>query len=109
MMEAVSSSETSVSVYQTTRRNIPAVSHLHSRRRENLKSHEVSKQVVSRKSTAECQCNEDLIRANSQNVVCIGYTSDSGLVTVEPEREDQTVIIFINLQTKLLEAHCVKE
>jgi hypothetical protein len=39
MMEAVSTSETSVNCYQTTRRNIPEDSHLHTRRRENLKSH----------------------------------------------------------------------
>jgi hypothetical protein len=39
MMEAVSISETSVHFYQTTRRNIPADSHLRTRRRENLKSH----------------------------------------------------------------------
>jgi hypothetical protein len=39
MMEAVSTSETSANVYQTTRRNNPEDSHLHTRRRENLKSH----------------------------------------------------------------------
>jgi hypothetical protein len=39
MMEAVSSSETSVSIYQATQRNIPEDSHLYSRRREILKSH----------------------------------------------------------------------
>jgi hypothetical protein len=39
MMEAASTSETSVNVYQTTRRNNPEDSHLHSRRSENLKSH----------------------------------------------------------------------
>jgi hypothetical protein len=38
--EAASTSETSVNVYQTTRRNNPADSHLHTRRRENLKSHQ---------------------------------------------------------------------
>jgi hypothetical protein len=38
-MEAVSTSETSVNFYQTTRRNIPEDSHLHTRRCENLKSH----------------------------------------------------------------------
>jgi hypothetical protein len=38
-MQAVSCSETSVSVYETTRRNIPEGSQLHSRRHENLKSH----------------------------------------------------------------------
>jgi hypothetical protein len=40
MVEAVTPSETSVNFYQTTRRNIPEDSHLHIRRRENLKSHQ---------------------------------------------------------------------
>jgi hypothetical protein len=39
MMEAASTSETSVNLYQTTRRNYPEDSHLHTRHRENLKSH----------------------------------------------------------------------
>jgi hypothetical protein len=39
MIEAASSSETSVNIYQTTRRNIPEDSHIPARRRENLKSH----------------------------------------------------------------------
>jgi hypothetical protein len=39
MMEAGSVSETSVNFYQTTRRFIPEDSHLHARRRENLKTH----------------------------------------------------------------------
>jgi hypothetical protein len=39
MMEAVSTSETLVNFYQTTRRNNPEDSHLHTRRRENLKSY----------------------------------------------------------------------
>jgi hypothetical protein len=38
-MVAVSSSETSVNIYQTTRHNIPQDSHLRIRRRETLKSH----------------------------------------------------------------------
>jgi hypothetical protein len=38
MMEAASISETSVNFYQTTRRNNPEDSYLHTRRRENLKS-----------------------------------------------------------------------
>jgi hypothetical protein len=37
MMDAVSISETSVNFYQTTQRNIPEDSHLHTRRRESLK------------------------------------------------------------------------
>jgi hypothetical protein len=42
MMEAASISETSVNFYQTTRRYIPEDSYLHTRRRENLKSHPVT-------------------------------------------------------------------
>jgi glycyl-tRNA synthetase alpha subunit len=41
MMEAVSTSETSVNFYQTTRGNIPEDSHLHTHRHQNLKSHQV--------------------------------------------------------------------
>jgi hypothetical protein len=41
MMEAASTSETSVNFYQTTRRYNPKDSHLRSRRRENLKSHKL--------------------------------------------------------------------
>jgi hypothetical protein len=40
-MEAESNSETSVS-FQTTRRNNPEDSNLHTRRRENQKSHNIS-------------------------------------------------------------------
>jgi hypothetical protein len=39
MMKAEINSETSVNFYQTTRCNNPEDSHLHTRRRENLKSH----------------------------------------------------------------------
>jgi hypothetical protein len=39
MMEAASTSKLQVNFYQTIRRNNPKHSHLHNRRRENLKSH----------------------------------------------------------------------
>jgi hypothetical protein len=39
MMEAARTSETFVNFYQTTRRYNPEVSHLHTHRRENLKSY----------------------------------------------------------------------
>jgi hypothetical protein len=39
MVEAVSTSGTSVNFYQITRLNFPENSHLHISRRENLKSH----------------------------------------------------------------------
>jgi hypothetical protein len=41
MMEAVNTCETSTDFYQTTWRNIQEESHLHTRRRENLKSHSI--------------------------------------------------------------------
>jgi hypothetical protein len=41
MMEAGSTSETSINFHQTTRRNIPEDSHLHIRRVDNLKSHQL--------------------------------------------------------------------
>jgi hypothetical protein len=41
MMEAASTSETSVNLYQTTRRNNAEDSRLHTRRRENLNSVEL--------------------------------------------------------------------
>jgi hypothetical protein len=37
IMKAARTSETSVNFYQTTQRNNPGDSHLHTRRRENLK------------------------------------------------------------------------
>jgi hypothetical protein len=42
MMEAASTCETSINFYQTTQRNNPEDSHLNSRRRENLRSHQFS-------------------------------------------------------------------
>jgi hypothetical protein len=39
MTKAASTSETSVNLHQTISRNNPEDSHLHTRRRENLKSH----------------------------------------------------------------------
>jgi hypothetical protein len=41
MMEAVSTSETSVNFYQTARRNIPEDGHLLTHSRDNLKSHQI--------------------------------------------------------------------
>jgi hypothetical protein len=45
MMEALSFSETSVNIYQTTRCNYPEDNHIHTRRRENLKSHRDDRQI----------------------------------------------------------------
>jgi hypothetical protein len=47
LMEAASISETSVNFYQTTLRNNPEDNRLHTRRRENLKSHLYSSKLLS--------------------------------------------------------------
>jgi hypothetical protein len=52
IMEAESTSETSVNIYQTARRNILEGSNLDARRHENLKSH----QALSELRTAESLC-----------------------------------------------------
>jgi hypothetical protein len=46
MMEAPSISETSVNFYMTTRRNFQEEIHLHTRRRENLKVHQIKRNQV---------------------------------------------------------------
>jgi hypothetical protein len=45
MMEAASTSETSVNFYQTTRLNNPEDNYLYTHRRENLKSHIVHRSL----------------------------------------------------------------
>jgi hypothetical protein len=50
MMKAASTSGTSVNFYQTTRLNIPEDSHLHIRRRENLKSHQPTEELPMRRA-----------------------------------------------------------
>jgi hypothetical protein len=46
MMEAIIISETPVNLYGTSQRNIPEDSHLHTPRRENVKSHEFQMRSV---------------------------------------------------------------
>jgi hypothetical protein len=54
MMEATSISETSVNFYQNTWHNNPENSHLHTRRRENLKSHKDFFEIVLFLMTLRC-------------------------------------------------------
>jgi hypothetical protein len=58
-MDAVDTSETSANFYQTTHRNIPEDSYLHTRRRENLKSqhYETSYVRIQRSYSAISQGN----------------------------------------------------
>jgi hypothetical protein len=73
MMEAASTSETSVNFYQTTRRNIPEESQLHTRRSENLISHlnhnpswKTANHI--RKSSLHIIMNTLPIRSNAGNI-----------------------------------------
>jgi hypothetical protein len=51
--EVFAASETSVNFYEATRRNIPEDSHLHTRRRENLKPRSKRKKKAKRKEKRE--------------------------------------------------------
>jgi hypothetical protein len=66
-MEAVNTSETSVSFYETTWRNSPEDSHLHTRHPENLKSH---KMIPNAANKYWRSCNAHLQNKN----VTIGIT-----------------------------------
>jgi hypothetical protein len=53
--EAVRTSETSVNIYLTTRQYIPEDCELHTRRRENLKSHNLQNDYASLTISLECK------------------------------------------------------
>jgi hypothetical protein len=63
MMEAARTSETSVDISLTTRQYIPEDSELHTRRRENLKSHKAVYLPV--KNTASISCKIRQLSVNS--------------------------------------------
>jgi hypothetical protein len=68
MMEAVSTSETSINFYQTTIRNIPEDSHLHTSRRINLKCPSVYVHPL------ECETKiKQQIKLHSKLQVCIFF------------------------------------
>jgi hypothetical protein len=60
MMEAASTSETSVNFYETTRRNNPEDIHLHTRHRENPKS-----EIIIRFNGAHTHTHADAKRAKN--------------------------------------------
>jgi hypothetical protein len=68
VIEAASTSETSVNLYQTTRRYNPEDSHLHTRRRENLKSYQFISQIIALqyKQLLRHKCMECSIRMISR-------------------------------------------
>jgi hypothetical protein len=74
MMEAVSTSETSVNFYQTTRRNNPEDSHLHTHHCENLKSYQI-KIVVDVLGTTYNYAVEDCMNRSTTLVNMIQHSS----------------------------------
>jgi hypothetical protein len=105
MMEATSTSETSVNFYQTIRRNIPEDSHLHTRRRENLKSHLFSFQsqwprsrwyvpsiIALKQRWTEPRSRSTAIRLNIVIVTQVNSESEKTRAGIEEEEED---IIFV--------------
>jgi hypothetical protein len=86
-MEAVSTCETLVDVYETTDSNIPEHYHLHSCRRDNLKSHSatvvsgVLKSLVPRKAEPYSQPSvlyTDRIQYENVDTSPSSVTTDSG-------------------------------
>jgi hypothetical protein len=77
LMEAASTSETSVNLYQTTRRNNLEASHLHTRRGMNLKSHLIKLySVASRLNPRLPECEVGLRAASTAayvSLVCVVY------------------------------------
>jgi hypothetical protein len=95
LMMAVSIYETSVNFYQTTRRNNPEVSHLHARRRENLKSHKCcTLAVYYRAGVLSYHCN----RKDPSNPFQVSMVVLSG--TVPQNNKANNVIHFQNLCLK---------
>jgi hypothetical protein len=83
MMEAASTSETSVNFYQTTRRYNPEDSHLHARRSENHKSYLLSfLQIQSMKDKIkQMPCFSEVLTwsgrtVNSQRDICRARRKD---------------------------------
>jgi hypothetical protein len=73
MMDVASTSETSVNVYQTARRNNPKDSQIHNCRRENLKSHKLrwfpeSGEVSVREIDVQMRSNLETMGVTSRTV-----------------------------------------
>jgi hypothetical protein len=80
IMEAVSTSETSENFYQTTRRNNPEDSHLHTRNRENLKSDQSIFTSFWRLSVNSHSCSVN--NNNGDTTSCIQEEEPSSSVSV---------------------------
>jgi hypothetical protein len=77
-MEAANTSETSIHFYQTTRLNIPEDSHLHTRRRENLKSHLIKRG----RSLFVLRFNIYVLRMKMGDIVAVQFLFLTSVLTV---------------------------
>jgi hypothetical protein len=103
MMEAVSTCETSVNIYHTTRLSIPEDSHLYTRRREYLKSHLVAcskfhANSVLMKHTGETILVQPPIRRMFCSS-CEGHVDEKG-------EDDVGCITSTLLTLRTVHAHC---
>jgi hypothetical protein len=105
MMEETSTSETSVNFYQTTRRNNPEGSHLHTRRRENLKSQQGAiTSILSQRSTLLGNQTEVSVHTSSVISAAVSWTHIHLLSSV-PQFPEHTYIFchqcrsFLNTHT----------
>jgi hypothetical protein len=72
IIREMNTSETSVNFYQTTRRNNPEDSHLHTRRRENLKYHIYYKLIILWNRVLDIDHNTFLVDNNPNNTLYVG-------------------------------------
>jgi hypothetical protein len=71
MMEAASTSETSVSLYESTRRNIPEDSHFHTHRGDYLKSHLVQFTIHNHRLNEHYMQFKELCQRNQKRIILV--------------------------------------
>jgi hypothetical protein len=108
IMEAAGTSEVSVNFYQTTRRNNPENSHLHTHRCENLKSYNSSVviPILKRRSTFNCILLPifDVSEFNSLGRMCCPWWQchEAPVIKMACTIEEHVFLVKIFYQTLLL-------
>jgi hypothetical protein len=77
MMEAASTSETTINFYHTTRRNIPEDSHLQACRRENLKPPILSLTFTSTRNVGGWWCKKSINIYTGNTKLCGIFGADA--------------------------------
>jgi hypothetical protein len=92
MLEAANTSETSVNFYQTIRRNISEDSHLHTRRREKLKSHLQDCLIIPTLKLRSIMLTDSHLRLVLRSVVCSFTLTLRKRATLYSTSTSQTVL-----------------